>query len=25
VAFAIDQPVDTTIDEFTVDPAKQAW
>ena len=25
VAFAIDQPVDTTINEFTVGPANQAW
>jgi len=24
VAFAIDQPVDTTINEFTVGPANQA-
>jgi NADP-dependent 3-hydroxy acid dehydrogenase YdfG len=25
VAFAIDQPEDTTINEFTVGPAKQPW
>ncbi|MEN1478232.1 oxidoreductase, partial [Pseudomonas aeruginosa] len=25
VAFAIDQPDDTTINEFTVGPAKQPW
>lgn len=25
VAFAIDQPADTTINEFTVGPANQSW
>ena len=25
VAFAMDQPEDTTINEFTVGPAKQPW
>jgi NADP-dependent 3-hydroxy acid dehydrogenase YdfG len=25
VAFAIDQPEDTTINEFTVGPANQPW
>ena len=25
VAFAIDQPEDTTINEFTIGPTKQSW